>query len=174
MRSVTRDEQGQSLVEFALIFTVLMPVVLGIIVFGLAFNNYLEITHAANNGAQVLAFSRGGTQDVCLAATQAITAAATNLNPSNITTTINIFPPATVSTSNPNGSPCLGTPSLSPSGTGVFSCPAKGNNGSGQSYLQGTGCVQVKVTYPCNLVVYGMNLGGSNCNLTTQTAEAVQ
>ncbi len=171
---MTRDEQGQSLVEFALIFTVLMPVVLGIIVFGVAFNNYLEITHAANNGALVLAMSRGNTEDVCLATTQAITAAATNLNPSNITTTINIFPPATVSASNPNDAPCLGTPSLSPSGTGTFSCPAQGSNGSGQSYLQQYGCVQVKVTYPCNLRVYGVNLGGSNCNLTTQTAEAVQ
>jgi len=164
-----RGEQGSTLVEFALLLVVLMPIVMGIIVFGIAFNNYLAVSNAANIGAQALSVSRGGTSDVCTLTTQSITSAAGGLTPSSLTTAITIYPPTTTSNTNP----CTGSASFTQSGTGIFSCGGTGS-GSGLSYLKAQGCVQVKVSYPCSLVVYGANFGGKNCTLTTTTAEAVQ
>jgi Flp pilus assembly protein TadG len=47
----TRD-QGQSLVEFALVLLPLFFILLGIIQFGLIFNSYVTITNAAREGAR--------------------------------------------------------------------------------------------------------------------------
>src|SRR6266568_9297867 len=50
-RPRARAEQGQSLVELALVLPFLMLVVLGIVKFGLAYNNYLILTDAVRTGA---------------------------------------------------------------------------------------------------------------------------
>jgi len=49
------DERGQSLVEMALVLPLLLLLVLGIIDFGRAFNNYIIITNAAREGARYAA-----------------------------------------------------------------------------------------------------------------------
>jgi Flp pilus assembly protein TadG len=51
-RSAGRPERGQSLVEFALILTPLLMILLGIIQFGLIFNAQVTITNAAREGAR--------------------------------------------------------------------------------------------------------------------------
>jgi Flp pilus assembly protein TadG len=51
-RCATRTERGQSLVEFALILTPLLMILLGIIQFGLIFNAQVTITNAAREGAR--------------------------------------------------------------------------------------------------------------------------
>ena len=60
MRSadVLRREDGQAITEFALILPVLVALLLGIIQFGIVFNNYLTITDAARAGARKAAVSR--------------------------------------------------------------------------------------------------------------------
>ena len=53
-----RREDGQAITEFALILPVLVALLLGIIQFGIVFNNYLTITDAARAGARKAAVSR--------------------------------------------------------------------------------------------------------------------
>lgn len=55
---VVRREDGQAITEFALILPVLVALLLGIIQFGIVFNNYLTITDAARAGARKAAVSR--------------------------------------------------------------------------------------------------------------------
>jgi Flp pilus assembly protein TadG len=55
---VLRREDGQAITEFALILPVLVALLLGIIQFGIVFNNYLTITDAARAGARKAAVSR--------------------------------------------------------------------------------------------------------------------
>lgn len=54
-----RQEDGQALVEFAIVVPLLLMLVTGIIQFGLVFNKYITLTDAARNGAQTLAIGRG-------------------------------------------------------------------------------------------------------------------
>jgi len=53
-----RDEQGQSMVELAIIMPVLCLILFGILQFGIVFNNYLTLTDAVRSGARVAAVSR--------------------------------------------------------------------------------------------------------------------
>ncbi len=45
-------ERGASAVEFALVLPILILLVMGIIQFGIIFNNYISITHAAREGVR--------------------------------------------------------------------------------------------------------------------------
>jgi TadE-like protein len=62
-----RKEDGQSLVEFALVLPVLLLIVTGILYFGLMFNQKMSTTDAARIGARALALDRGQSGDVCAA-----------------------------------------------------------------------------------------------------------
>jgi Flp pilus assembly protein TadG len=53
-----RNEDGQGVVEFAFILPLLLAIVLGIVQFGITFNNYLTITDATRVGARKAAVSR--------------------------------------------------------------------------------------------------------------------
>lgn len=74
-----RKEDGQSIVEFAFVLPILLGLLLGIVQFGIAFNNYITLTDATRVGARKAAVSRflgdGGTS-----ARDATIAAASNLN----------------------------------------------------------------------------------------------
>jgi len=50
-----KNEKGVSAVEFALILPILIVLVFGIFQFGIAYNNYITITHAAREGARLAA-----------------------------------------------------------------------------------------------------------------------
>ena len=56
------DEKGQALVEFALVIPIFLMLLLGILQFGIVFNNYITLTDAARAGSRVAAVSR---QDSC-------------------------------------------------------------------------------------------------------------
>jgi Flp pilus assembly protein TadG len=58
LRSRLRNEEGQGIVEFAFVLPILLALVLGIVQFGIAFNNYLTITDATRVGARKAAVSR--------------------------------------------------------------------------------------------------------------------
>lgn len=54
----SRDERGQTLVEFALVLPLLALLLFGIIQFGIVFNNYIDLTDAVRAGARKAAVSR--------------------------------------------------------------------------------------------------------------------
>ncbi len=47
------DEKGASAVELALVLPILIMILFGIFQFGLVFNSYLAVTHAAREGARL-------------------------------------------------------------------------------------------------------------------------
>jgi Flp pilus assembly protein TadG len=53
-----KDQQGQSIVEFALVCPILITLLLAIFQFGIVFNNYLTLTDAVRIGARKAAVSR--------------------------------------------------------------------------------------------------------------------
>jgi len=55
IRKGLRSERGASTVEFALLLPVLVLLLFGIFEFGLAYNSYLAVTHAAREGARMAA-----------------------------------------------------------------------------------------------------------------------
>jgi Flp pilus assembly protein TadG len=144
-------EDGQAMVEMALVLPVLLLVVTGILTFGLAFNNYILLTEAASVGARTLAISRGETTDPCATAASAIYAAAPLLVPANLSFTFVL-----------NGKSYQGASCNSGSST----TGAAGNLKQGSS-------ARLTVSYPCSLVVYGNDFA-PNCSLKTQVAELVQ
>ena len=50
-----RNEKGAAAVEFVLVLPILVVLVFGIIYFGTIFNDYIAVSHAARDGARLLA-----------------------------------------------------------------------------------------------------------------------
>jgi Flp pilus assembly protein TadG len=53
-----RNQQGQSMTEFALVLPILAMLLFGVIQFGIVFNNYITLTDAVRAGARKGAVSR--------------------------------------------------------------------------------------------------------------------
>ncbi len=53
-----KDEQGQTMVEFALVLPLLLVIVFAIFQFGVLYNNYVTLTDATRVGARKAAVSR--------------------------------------------------------------------------------------------------------------------
>ena len=154
-----RDERGQALLEFAYLLPILVTLILGVITFGIALNNYLEMTNGVAAGAQALSISRGQTTDPCKTVTGAAYPAAYNLTQSKILFTIAInVPPGGTGTSFGN----LVTNAATPSCAGASADMIQGDTAT------------VTATYPCNLNVFGVNFAPSTCKMTAQTAESIQ
>jgi Flp pilus assembly protein TadG len=147
--SRNRGQKGTALLEFAFVVPVLLVIVMGIIVFGTALNNYLQLTEATAAGARFLAVSRGQTVNPCSDTIPVITASATNLKASSMQFKFVL-----------NGN------TYGPGGT-ALTC------GGAQANLAQSQPASVIVTYPCNLTVMGFNFA-PGCTLTAQTAERVQ
>jgi Flp pilus assembly protein TadG len=139
------------LVELALVMPILLIILTGIFAFGIAMNNYLELTDSVAIGARFLAVSRGQTTDPCANGVAAIEKAAPYLKPASLSFTFVL-----------NGTSYSGTSCSS----------ASTSTGAAGNLVQG-GNVQVTATYPCNLAIYGKNYSPS-CTLTAQTTEIVQ
>jgi Flp pilus assembly protein TadG len=140
---LVKNDEGVSAIEFAIIAPVLLTIVLGVFQFGIAMNQYLNLTNAAAQGALTLALSRGTTTPYT-ATTTAIAAAAPNLAAAQTTITVKI-----------NGVAC--TNDATCSAAMVAGLPAL-----------------VKATYPCNLVVMGVNYAPNGCTLNAQSAQMIQ
>lgn len=82
IRKVISEERGQAVTEFAVILPVLMMVLFAIFQFGVVFNNYIQVTSAAREGARKGAVSRnsGACASVQTTAINAAQAAAPGLN----------------------------------------------------------------------------------------------
>jgi len=144
-----RSDEGQSLLEFALVAPILLVVVTGIATFGFTLNNYLVMTNAVNTGAQLLALTRNSPTypDPCAAAVTAFQNAAPILKTSNLKYSFVLSTQTYAS----NTTTCTG----------------------GTAYLLQGQSAQMTVTYPCNLTVYGANLL-PGCTLRVQTTEIIQ
>jgi Flp pilus assembly protein TadG len=141
---VRKGVAGSSLVEFAFVAPVLLTLVMAMFIFGLAINQYLTLTNATTSGAQSLATARGQTTDPCAWAVTAIQAASPTLTQGSLKFYFAF-----------NGGSMVNETSC-----------------NSQTLVEGQNA-QVKVTYPCNLTVMGVNFAPS-CTLTAQTAEAIE
>jgi Flp pilus assembly protein TadG len=72
------NQRGQTMTEFALVMPILLFLLLGIIQFGIVFNNYVTLTDAVRAGARKAAVSRRTTNPTVLTTT-AVQNAATDL-----------------------------------------------------------------------------------------------
>ncbi len=143
------EDAGQSLIEFAFCLPLILLVVTGIMTFGIAMNQYMQLTEAVSAGARQFAVSRGSQTDPCAAAVTTIAAAAPTLVKANLGYSMQVYSNST---------------SYS---TYTTSC-------SSAVLYQGTPLV-VTVTYPCNMVWYGVNKFKTGaCTLTARTTEVVQ
>ena len=147
-----RGEQGQSVVEFALIAPMLLLLATGIMVFGLAMNNYLQLTNAVSVGARTVAINAGVTLDPCATAANAITAAAPGLNPANFTFSY------TFSGNSYNSNTCASS---------------SFNSGAAKDLASGS-TATVTATYPFNLSVFGAVFSHPNSLLQATSSELVQ
>lgn len=144
-----RPRTGQTLVEFAIVAPIMITLIVAIAVLGIAFNQYLALTFATSNAAQLLSISRGQTTDPCKTISQATYSSAPQLTSSNIKFSI-----------------VLGTNT-------VASNAANPSCGGSQQYLVQSNNAQVTATYPCNLQIFGMN-PVPNCTLSATTKVAIQ
>jgi Flp pilus assembly protein TadG len=82
-----KNENGQTLVEFALVLPILCLLLFGIIQFGIAFNNYLTLTDAVRAGARKASVSREASNPVGAATTE-VRASASDLDQSQLTVSV--------------------------------------------------------------------------------------
>jgi Flp pilus assembly protein TadG len=144
-------EEGQSLIEMAMVLPVFLLVTTGILAFGIGFNNYIQLTEATSIAAQSLAISRAQTTDPCATASSAVFAAAPQFTQGNLTFSFVL-----------NGTPYSGT-----------SCSSSSNTtGAAGNLVQG-GNATVMVSYPCAMQVFGANIV-PNCTLQAKMTEFVQ
>jgi Flp pilus assembly protein TadG len=145
-------DQGSALVEFALILPMMLLLTTGILIFGVAMNNYLQLTNAVSIGARTLAVNAQITLDPCAVASSAVIAAAPGLNSSNLNFSYTL-----------NG--------VSYSGTSCGS--ASVSSGAAANLSSGT-TATVTATYPLNLSVFGQKYSATNAVLQATTTELVQ
>jgi Flp pilus assembly protein TadG len=138
-----KNEDGSTLLEFAVVLPWMMVCLTGIFTFGVAIYNALVLTQATGAGAQYIQTDRGAA-DPCAATIGAIEAAAPNLRPSSITLSISINGAAAVT-----GQSCTGQATAL-------------SNAQGEP-------VTVTTKYPCSMIVYGLSLGA--CQLQAQATE---
>jgi Flp pilus assembly protein TadG len=86
-----RNQQGQSMTEFALVLPILALLLFGVIQFGIVFNHYLTLTDAVRAGARKAAVSRRAPDPVA-AAEQATRNAATDLNQGDLNVSVRVTP----------------------------------------------------------------------------------
>jgi Flp pilus assembly protein TadG len=83
----SRNENGQTMVEFTLILPILCLVLFGVIQMGIVFHDYITVTDATRSGARVGAVSRQDPSRVSKINT-AVKNSATNLKASNLGITV--------------------------------------------------------------------------------------
>ena len=136
-------DDGNALVEMALVLPVFLAFVTGIGSFAIALGNQITLIQATGSGGQYLQEIRSITSDPCKDTITAIENAAPNLAPGsiNLTLTMGVNAPVT-------GASCSGK----------------------QTQLVEGETVTVATTYPCTLSVYGVKFANS-CKLSAQVTE---
>jgi Flp pilus assembly protein TadG len=137
--------EGQTLVEMALLLPLLMLLVTGILSVGFAYSNQQALTQATGIAAQYLASARSSSTDPCAEVRSEIHDAAPQLDLTqlNVTLTMN--------------------------GTSVSTNTCSGS-ATDLTFTGSYGSVTVYATYPCNIGVVGVNFS-SSCTLQAQVKE---
>jgi Flp pilus assembly protein TadG len=147
------EEEGASLVEFALVSSLLLlPLTTFIMSFGTFMANQMQLINAVDIGARAVAVNGGITLDPCNIASSAVIAAAPGLKPSQLTFAYSF-----------NG--------VSYSGT---TCQSATLLTGAAANLAGGTTATVTVSYPCNLSIFGRNFMPNGCAMKSSTSEMVQ
>lgn len=80
--AAARSESGQALVEFALVAPLVLLLLLGVVQFGIAFNESITVADAARAGSRAAVVA--GAANATAAAKSAVVSAAGNLDPSTL------------------------------------------------------------------------------------------
>jgi len=137
-----RGEDGNALVEIAMVLPVFLAFITGIGSFAIALGNQITLIQATGSGGEYLQEIRTTTTNPCADTLTAIENAAPSLAGSNIGLTLTM------------------------NGTKVNATSCSGD----QSDLVQGGAVTVATTYPCSLSVYGIKFL-TTCQLTAQVTE---
>jgi Flp pilus assembly protein TadG len=148
---VCSSDRGHAVLEFAFVLPMMMAVITGLFSFGIALNNQIELTQAVGSGGQYLQQIQSITTDPCKDVANTIVNNATNLIAANLTITL------TMADNNGNSTVQSGPAS-------TFSCAGS------QSSLVTGGTATVMGTYPCSLLIYGLNFKKA-CQLTAEVSE---
>lgn len=155
---VAAAEEGQALVEAALVLPMLLTVGTGILIFGIFMMQILSLTEGVGSAGRVLAVSGGVTLDPCASAATAVQNAAPLLKTSNLSYTV------TMNTGTGGDQVYSGT-----------SCSSASTTTGAAGYLVSGGTVKVKATYSnCSLSFYGNNLFPGGCSISQTVMETVQ
>jgi Flp pilus assembly protein TadG len=150
-------EEGQVLVETALVLPALLIAGTGILIFGIYMMQILSLTEGVGNAGRALAVSAGLTTDPCATVVQAFQGAAPLLNSNYLTYKVTLNP---------------GTGAQSYSGT---SCSSSTTTTGAAGNLVSGGTASVTVSYSnCSLTFYGNRLLPNGCSISAQVTEAVQ
>jgi Flp pilus assembly protein TadG len=147
------EEEGASLVEFALVSTILLlPLTTFIFVFGVFMVNQMQLINAVDVGARTLAINGGITLDPCSVASSSVINAAPGLNSTLLNFSYTL-----------NGTRYSGT-----------SCASATLLTGAAANLAGGTTATVTASYPCNLSIYGINFMPNGCFMKASTSELVQ
>jgi Flp pilus assembly protein TadG len=155
-------DEGQSLIEFAVVLPLMMVVVTGVLIFGLYEMQMMALTEGVDSAGRVLAVSAGQTLDPCATAATAVQNAAVVLNSKNLSYSIVLNPVA-------------GNLSANNNTYNASTCSSSNYTTGAPSNLVTGGTVTVTATYnACSLNFYGNRLTPSGCSITQSITEVVQ
>jgi Flp pilus assembly protein TadG len=132
------------MVELALLLPVLVMILLAIIKFGIAINNYVVLTNAVRTGARTLAVGRGSA-DPCASAITRVKNSASDLDTSKLTVTTSYG-----------------------SVVDVSSCP------SGGTPMVAGDDATLRASYPCDLTILGIDFALGQCTISSRTTERIE
>jgi Flp pilus assembly protein TadG len=155
-------EEGQALVEFALVASMFLVLVTGILIFGMFEMQVMSLTEGVNSAGRVLAVSGGLTLDPCAAAVSAIQNAAPLISPSNLSYQIVLNPtPASGSSTNHTYT--------------VTTCSSTSTTTGAPGYLVSGGSVTVTAyDNNCSLNIFGKKFLPNGCQIYQSISEVVQ
>jgi Flp pilus assembly protein TadG len=159
-------DEGQSLIEFALILPMLVVAITGVLIFGIYEMQMQSLTEGVSAAGRALMVSAGNITDPCATTITTIRNASPVLNPSNLSyvLTLNPITPYSAANNHTYSGTFIGTTCNSASAT----TGAAGN-------LVSNGTVQVTATFnACSLKFYGNNLTPGGCSISQSITEVVQ
>jgi Flp pilus assembly protein TadG len=143
-------------VEFALLVPVLLLLLIGFFVFGLALNQYIMLWNGVGSGAMQFAVSSGASSTPATTTVAAIVDAAPTLTPADITITLTVG----------DNSACFSGTASSSTAAGDTACSTQLAANAGNPAV-------VLATYPCSLTVMEYDFL-ADCKWSAQVTELVQ
>lgn len=166
------DEGGQAVVEFAVVIPLLLLVVFGIVKFGIIYNNYIQLTNAADAAARQFAIERGQSNP-CQDVVTSVSNAAAGLNAGTVDVTMSALDGA---------GPKASTQSPWPSWSGdanatvsASSCPWSSSytnlDGTAGTLVSGNAAT-LTLSYPFSVSLLGLTF--INSSMSTSATESTE